>query len=254
MTVHFLHIGKTGGTAIKSALHGAGLGYFKPENAHKFAQTDYGGIQLHDHGYWLEHVPPGEHAIFFVRDPISRMISGFQSRLRKGQPRYYSEWSPAEREAFEVFPTPERLAHGLVSENRRERRLARRAMRRIFHLRFMERFTGPPDYVRSRLDDILYIGRQETIDADWRQIKRLLDLPRRLELPTDPVRAHRRDPLDQPQLDAVAVAALKDWYTRDYRLVEFCDEIRAERGWAVASSGFGFKRRRRGSTLTRADG
>jgi hypothetical protein len=238
MTVHFLHIGKTGGTAIKDALRGARIGYFKAENAHKFPQTAYGGIQLHNHRFRLEDVPPGDHVVFFVRDPISRMVSGFQSRLNKGQPRYYSEWKPAEREAFEAFPTPERLAHGLVSEDVAERRRARRAMRRIFHLGFMERFTGPPEALRSRLGQVLYIGRQETLDADWRQLKPLLGLPPSLALPTDPVQAHRRAPGDEPQLDAVALAALRDWYARDYRLVEFCDEVRAARGWGAAPRGW----------------
>jgi hypothetical protein len=243
MTVHFLHIGKTGGTAIKAALHGAGIGYFRPENAHKFQQTLYGGVQLHDHRFFLEHVPSGDYAVFFVRDPISRMVSGFQSRLHKGQPRYYKEWSPSERSAFEAFRTPEQLAHALVSDDPEERKLARRAMRRIFHLRFMQRFTGPPEHVRSRLDQILYIGRQETLDADWRQLRGLLGLPRGLKLPKDAVRAHRRDPSDQPRLDAVAVAALRDWYARDYRLVACCDAIRAARGWGVAPR-FGSRWRR----------
>jgi hypothetical protein len=233
MTVHLLHIGKTGGTAIKSALRGARLAYFKEDDPDEFPQTPYGGIRLHDHGFFLEHVPPGDHAIFFVRDPISRMISGFQSRLNRGQPRYYSEWSPGERRTFEAFPTPQRLAHALLSDDPDQRALAQRSMRHIKHLRFMQRFTGPPQYVRARLDQILYIGRQETLDTDWRQIKRLLKLPSNLELPTDPVRAHRRPPHDRPQLDAVAVAALRDWYARDYRLVEYCEEVRAERGWGT---------------------
>jgi hypothetical protein len=236
VTVHFLHIGKTGGTAIKSALHDAGLAYFKEERASEFPDTPYGRLQLHDHQFRLTHVPPDDYAIFFVRDPIARMVSGFQSRLSLGQPRYRSEWTPDERTAFEAFPTPQRLAAALVSDDPDERSLAQWAMRRIRHLRFMQRFTGPPSRIQTRLDKILYIGRQETLDADWGRIKRLLRLPRRLELPTDPVRAHRRGTSAHAELDDVARAALRDWYARDYRLVAYCDEVRAARGWGVPDS------------------
>jgi hypothetical protein len=236
VTVHFLHIGKTGGTAVKSALHGAGVGYFREENASKFAETAYGRVHLHNHAFRLRHVPPDDYAVFFVRDPIARMVSGFQSRLKSGQPRYRSDWTPDERTAFEAFPTPQRLAAALASDDPEERSLARWAMGRIRHLRFMQRFTGPPPEIQARLDRILYIGRQETLEADWRQIKRLLRLPSALELPTDPVAAHRRAPSEHAELDEVARAALRDWYARDYRLVAYCDEVRAERGWGTPDS------------------
>ena len=236
MTVHFLHIGKTGGTAIKSALRDAGLAFIKPKNAHKFPETPYGRIQVHNHNFRMDDVPPGDHVIFFLRDPISRMVSGFHSRLNKGQPRYLSEWTPDEQRAFEAFPTVQRLAAALASDDAAERSLAGWAMKRIRHLGPMERFTGPPDRIGARLDQVLHIGRQETLDADWRQIKRLLRLPAELELPTDPVAAHRGTRRDAPELDDRAVAALHDWYARDYVLLEFCEQLRAKRGWGRPDS------------------
>ena len=244
MTVHFLHIGKTGGTAIKSALGDAGLAFTKPENAHKFPETPYGRIQVHNHRFRFDDVPPGDHVIFFLRDPISRMVSGFHSRLNKGQPRYLSEWTPDEQRAFEAFPTVQRLADALASDDEAERSLAGWAMKRIRHLGPMERFTGPPDGIDTRLDQVLHIGRQETLDADWRQIKRLLRLPADLELPTDPVAAHRGTRRDDPELDDRAVAALRDWYARDYLLLEFCEGLRAKRGWGRPDSRLHNLRRR----------
>src|SRR5919108_4446855 len=112
-TVHFLHIGKTGGTAIKHILkrHSVTRGYV---------------IRRHGHRTTLREVSAGEKVIFFVRDPLSRFISGFYSRLRQGQPRYFNPWTPEERMAFERFDTPNRLAVGLFSENEEKRRGAQK--------------------------------------------------------------------------------------------------------------------------------
>ena len=123
MTLHLLHIGKTGGTALKHALRTERLAYYKPENAHKFPETPYGRIQLHGHRFRMEDVPPGDYATFFVRDPISRMVSGFYSRLDEGRPHYGSKWTPDERTAFEAFPTPQSLASALDSEDAEQRKL-----------------------------------------------------------------------------------------------------------------------------------
>ena len=70
--VHFLHIGKTGGTAIKAAL-----------KAYPPAVT----LHVHPHRFALADVPRGERVFFFVRDPLSRFVSAFHSRKRRGLPR-----------------------------------------------------------------------------------------------------------------------------------------------------------------------
>src|SRR5205823_2768329 len=98
--VNLLHVGKTGGTAVKHALRTA---------------LHAGGycIRLCRHGVRLRDVPPGEKVVFFVRDPASRFVSGFYSRLRQGRPRYTSPWSRAEKAAFGRFGTPNDLAAAL---------------------------------------------------------------------------------------------------------------------------------------------
>jgi Sulfotransferase family len=226
MTVHFLHVGKTGGTAVKRALRQAGL-----------PDTPYGPIELHRHRFRMQDVPPDDFVMFCVRDPIARYLSGFHSRLKKGQPRYHSEWTARERVAFEEFPTPQRLAVALISDDRGERKRAKAAMRAIRHLRFMERQVGTPEELAARLDHIVYIGRTETLDVDWVQMRPLLDLPRGARLPTDPVRAHRSDPALDTTLDPVALRALREWYEDDYRLVDYCDKVRARRGWGYGAGG-----------------
>jgi hypothetical protein len=231
VTVHFVHVGKTGGTAIKRALTNRRLAYWKEERARVAPETPFGRIRLHKHSFTMSEVPPEDHVFFCVRDPIARFLSGFYSRLTKGQPRYYFEWTEAERKAFEAFPTPQELAAALASDDDDECRRAQSAMRHVRHLGFMDKTIGTPRLLRARHGQILFIARQETLSSDWEQLKSILELPRDAELPSDPVRSHRRDPSFDSTLDDDAVSALRDWYGRDYRLVNYCDQLRAWHGW-----------------------
>jgi hypothetical protein len=223
VTLHFLHVGKTGGTALKQAFRRSGM-----------PDTPYGPIKLHRHAFRLHELPPGDHVLFCVRDPIARYVSGFYSRFTKGQPRYYFEWTERERIAFERFATPQQLAKSLASDDEEERALAEAAMTQIRHLRPMQRYVGPPKQVREHLKQIVYIGRQETLSTDWEHIKAILQLPAHVELTSDPKKAHRRDSSLDTSLDEDAIEALRRWYARDLRLVEYCELIRAQHGWGGA--------------------
>jgi hypothetical protein len=222
MALHFIHVGKTGGTAIKRTLRQAGL----PE-------TPFGPVEVHQgHRFRLRDIGPEDHAMFSVRDPIALFLSAFYSRLRKGQPRYYFEWTKAEAEAFATFPTPQSLASALASGDPALRSSAERAMRGIRHMNALRRGLGSAANVRRRQAQIVYIARQETLDSDWPRIRSLLELPDGAVLPQDPRASHRRDPSLETNLDEGARAALRDWYADEYRLVELCERIRAENGWA----------------------
>ena len=140
--IHFFHIGKTGGTAFKYALK------FHLNTA-KFL------IKLHGHQVTLKDIPVGEKVIFILRDPISRFLSGFYSRKRQGQPKYYVPWRSEEREAFETFSTPQELVTALTSTNDEIRAKAEKAMRSIQHVRnyFFEWFHSE-SYFQSRLSGL----------------------------------------------------------------------------------------------------
>src|SRR4051812_28297644 len=104
--LHFLHVGKTGGTAIKRALRSG-----------QVRATPYGRLLLHRHRFTLRDVPEDDFVFFCVRDPIARFVSGFYSRRDQGRPRYHFEWSPAEATAFATFATPEQLAGALAADD-----------------------------------------------------------------------------------------------------------------------------------------
>jgi hypothetical protein len=228
-----IHTGKTGGSAIKRALRTSGYAYWHEPDAAGTTPTPYGPVQLHNHRFPLSQVPPDHYAFFFMRDPIKRFISGFYSRLDQGRPRYDFPWSENERKAFEAFPTPQSLAAALAGDDPEQRALAEWSMGQIGHLGFQRRRLGPPAKIRERLDQIVYIGRQETLDDDWEKLKSILEIRADVELPTDPVLAHRRVDDDRDKtLDKAAKRALREWYARDYKLLKFCEEVRLERGWA----------------------
>jgi hypothetical protein len=233
MTLHFIHIGKTGGTALKRALRKANLAYWRDEDADSVHTTPYGPIKLHHHRFGILDLGPDDHAFFCLRDPADRFVSAFYSRLNKGQPRYYFEWNDGERQAFEAFPTPQRLAEALASEDAAERSLAQSVMREIRHMSHASRIVGSPAVLRSRLSQVVYVARQETLATDWEQLKDLLNFPSDAKLPASRKRAHRRDPSLDATLDPAAVAALRAWFRSDYRLLWYCDALRAWHGWGA---------------------
>lgn len=225
MAVHLIHIGKTGGTAVKRAVRRVA--------GRKTHLTPHGELALHRHAFGLMDIERADFALFCVRDPLTRYLSGFYSRLRKGQPRYYFEWTDDERVAFEAFPTPQLLATGLASRDEDVRAAAVQAMRRVRHLRPMKRWLTSPEFLEENLSRIVYIARQETLNADWPQMRAVLGLPEHIDLPTDSVRAHRHDPDEDWHLDETARAALLEWYAMDVRLLDYCDGLRARRGWGA---------------------
>jgi len=211
--VHFLHIRKTGGTAIIEAL--------KP-----VAQSH--GIELHPHATKLRDVPDHHQVIFFVRHPVSRFVSGFYSRLRRGHPRHHYEWNPAETRAFSHFQKANELAEALSSPNPAIAEQAQEAMRGISHLKntYKEWFSGEEE-LEERLSSILLLGLQEELASDFERLKRILYLPPTVSLPTDDILAHRTPAGFDMQLSELAVRNLSHWYADDIHFYEYCVRLRA---------------------------
>lgn len=210
--VHFLHIGKTGGTAIKSALK-------------KNPETPKYNLELHGHELSLIDIPKGEYAIFFLRDPISRFISGFYSRQRKGQPRYYSEWSSLEKEVFKTFHTPNQLACSLSNKSSKNYPLALEAIKNVPHFKCYDNWYGDLEYFQSRIKDILYIGFQESLNDDFHELKRILGLPEWVQLPDDDIEAHRNPHGQDKSIDEDGIIALNNWYSDDIMFVSLCKKV-----------------------------
>lgn len=214
--VHVLHIGKTGGSAVKTALR-------------PYQRRGRYDLELAWHHTLLRDVPRGERVVFFLRDPVDRFVSGFDNQKRGATPRYRHTWTVEEAAAFERFPTPTDLALALGSSDPEEREAAEAAMGAIDHVRrsFWDWF-GDEAYFRSRLDDVFFVGFQETLEADFFELRELLGLPETIRLPSDDVEAHRRPEPPSP-LPAEAEALIRRWYAADYDFVRLCAETVLDR-------------------------
>ena len=215
-SVHVLHVGKTGGTAVRLALA-------THRRAGRF------DLQLQWHDVTLKDIPRGDYVVFFLRDPVSRFASGFDNQRRGATPYYTHVWSEADRAVFDRFKTEAELALALGSGDAETRGAAEAAMREIDHVRtsYWDWF-GDEAYFRSRLDDILFVGFQETLSADFDELKRRLGLPDDVALPVDDRRAQRRPTKPEP-LPPEAVALLRDWYATDYAFIRLCEETVLDR-------------------------
>ena len=199
--IHLLHIGKTGGSALKNALK----------------ET---GIQLHPHETTLKSIPKGDKVIFSVRDPVDRFVSGFYSRKRQGAPRGHVPWTPEEAEAFGTFETPNALAHAL----RTKQPEAIEAMQSISHVNssYWDWFEHE-EYLQNRMDDILFVLQQEHLDKDFEVLKRIIDRPTLL-LPTDDAGSHRSPEAEDRHLDPECYDTLQEWYKTDYEVLHLLQE------------------------------
>lgn len=211
--VHFLHIGKTGGTAIKEALKRTSPG-------EPFV------VFMHPHRVRLRDIPRGEGVFFVVRDPAKRFVSGFYSRKRQGRPRYFDPWSAGEKKAFSFFGTPNELAEALYSEDESLREKALFAMSAIRHVNssYWDWFESP-EYFLSRKDDIFFIGRQENLTQDFEILKLELSLPPQTTLPRESVRLHETPKEFDTRLSEKAMENLKQWYKRDYEFLALCQKL-----------------------------
>jgi O-antigen biosynthesis protein len=211
--LNVLHIGKTGGTALKHVLseHQAGSRY---------------QLLFRGHDVTLDDVPKGESFMFLVRDPLTRFVSAFNGRLREDRPRYHYPWREEERIAFAIFKTPDQLAVALSSADDDERAQAERAMHGIGHVNTPYTFWFADEAaLRARLADVFFIGLQDRLDEDFEILKAKLGLPHDARLPRDETIAHKAPAELQSQLSGVGRANLERWYSRDIAFVQLCREL-----------------------------
>lgn len=213
--VHFIHIGKTAGTAIKSSL-----------NYKKLTIRDNYILVLQNHGFKLKDVPKDEYVFFIVRDPLSRFISGFYSRYRKGLPRIYSPWTAGEEMAFSEFQTPNELGEALSSLDSEKRKRAEIAMSSIGHVNTSYyTWFHSSEILRKNSDKIRFVGVQENLNEEFIRFKSIFGLDDSIQLPKDEVKSHKT-PTDLDKfLNESAVVNLRKYYALDYEFLDILHEL-----------------------------
>jgi len=209
LTIHLLHIGKTGGTSLIKMLEG-------------ISNTKY-SIKVHPHQYTLKDIPESDKAIFFLRNPLDRFVSGFYSRKRKGQPTYNVPWNEAEEKAFKTFETPNELARALSSDNDELKNSAEAAMRGIRHVNtHFKDWLYSSKYLKTKSKKIYFIGFQENFDKDVRQLFQKLT---RENLNSEVVKSHQTFKKENKELSEEAKTNLMQWYKDDFELYRFCETL-----------------------------
>lgn len=129
----YLHIPKCGGSSVSRffAENHPHVGFYKLPHLTTLRSAKY--------------LYPFSKLAFTIRDPISRIISGFYDRLRAGQPYYMNAWTQAEAVVFSHITCPYKLLQYLISDDYTEKATADFAMRSIRHLS-----RGYTYYFRSR--------------------------------------------------------------------------------------------------------
>ncbi len=212
--LHFIHVGKTGGSAIAFALKG----YTKNHVYH---------IRFQGHKTKLTDIPVGEKLFFCVRDPIDRFVSGFYSRQRQGRPKYNSPWRKAEEIAFGIFKTPNELALALSSDDDTRKANAEFAMHSIAHVKssYWDWFVDA-SYFKKRIPDILFVCHQHRLQEDFKQLRNILGIPVDVELPAKNLVAAHANPVGLDRgLEDQAKRNLQSWYAADYTFLALVDEI-----------------------------
>lgn len=210
--LYFIHVGKTGGTYLGSALRvlkrKSGLEINFTGHSGKFRQI------VKD---------PDALVMFGIRDPLDLFVSGFYSRQRKGAPRYHVEWSDGEAQAFGRFATANQLAEALSSEDADERSAAEDAMAAIKHVNGnLCRYLHGPSVVKNHQDQIFFIFRQSDLDHDLGTLYKICgkSLPKKV---TDDENLRHKNPdtIDRT-LSETATANLKNHYRKDIRVFNVC--------------------------------
>jgi hypothetical protein len=214
--LNVLHIGKTGGTALKHVLRA------------NQAESRY-QLLFRGHDVTLGDVPRGEPYMFIIRDPISRYVSAFNGRLREDRPRYHYPWRHEEQVAFAVFKTPSELAEALSSDDYQRRAQAEAAMHGIGHVNTPYTFWFHDEAAfRKRLGDVFFIALQDRLDDDFELLKQKLGLPDEAHMPRDETVAHKTPAGFEIRLSDDGRANLERWYARDVAFVRLCRELALE--------------------------
>jgi hypothetical protein len=199
----FIHIGKTGGTSIRSM---------------------FGAINYKIKSYHCEKIPwnPSEKYIIWIRNPIKRFVSAFYfiyysilydttkydlETVQKAQ-KYYNTGNPIYKtntrldnelnlfdiirkmnnggeyfisreidELFKFFKTPNKLAESLYSTDDELRNNAQKVIKSHVHLdASIGYYLNNGNFVKNRNNQILFVGKQESFQEDVSKLEKVLNI------------------------------------------------------------------------------
>lgn len=166
---------------------------------------------------------PDASIVFFIRDPVTRFVSAFNSRLREGRPRNYNPWMPEEAAAFQKFSSPNALAESFTNPDENIRRAGEQAMWAIGHLRLgYSHYLGSIELLKQAADSIAMIGQLERFEADLAKLRQLLSIDPDIPTPADDVAIHRTPNNMETHLSELGRRNITERLTADYQIYNWC--------------------------------
>ena len=213
-----LHIGKTGGTYLKSII----------EHNEDHVPKTLAALTHYDTVFSTRKKYGKNRNIAFVfRDPEKRFCSGFVSRIRQGRPTYNSIWSAEEAIAFQWFATPNALAEALGSDDERTKSAAHFAMQNIRHIRLgYKHFLGSPKRLelensKGRLKLCVEL---EQVDDNITEVMEAIGL-NTFDLPPKPTRHRNTYSSIDRSLSDIGKANLRAYWAQEFEIFDYCKSI-----------------------------
>lgn len=152
----FLHIPKTGGTSFRD---------FLAKADDRISTRPI--LFFHSWSLPLIHsYLPDVKVSFIIRDPLERLISGFQSRLRCGRPRYNQPWRTNEAVAFSIFPTVRDLLDRLLLKDDYSLSATSFAIKHILAIAWnYESYFHSVEEIKRYRENIHVVGQIDSMDA-----------------------------------------------------------------------------------------
>ena len=213
-SLRMLHIGKTGGSSLKSMIKAS---------RSTLLESDI-NLKGRSHEVTMKDLKQSncDGIIVFVRHPVARFVSAFNSRLRQGQPRYDSPWQAGEKIIFALFKEPNQLAEALSSDSEELRTAARLSMFGINHVRdHMGKWLVSTTFLEKNQNLLYFIGTTETMDSDADALFAKMGVPKP-ETSQDEVTRHATPAGYSTSLSDTARANLIEWYQDDVAIYDWC--------------------------------
>lgn len=197
-------------------------------------QFKIGATSLHVYGHDITlrsivELRPNDKAFFVIRDPISLLISGFNSRLRQGMPRHHRPWTKYEDAFFGHFGNVSQFISALIDPTHPHHQVAFLGMANSIHTgRRLSHYVVSRRFINRHKAHIDCVLRQSHLSVDFAAfVARLGGDPEAIKLPVDDISTHRTPDSVDKNIPDNAEPALRRLLKAEYAIYDTCQELAA---------------------------
>lgn len=215
----YLHMGKTGGSSVNHVMNSAVEAGFKPP-------INFG------HVYTMERIlkeHPHIEISVVLRDPIERIISGFNSRMRQSRPTYTAMWRNEEAIAYLWFPTVADYFEARINPaNERMKSAALYAEQSMGHVkRGYEYHFHSLEFIKKHAHRFYFLSTMNDLSDNIAGYFTPCGIPEDFVLKAAIVKhsGGKSTPSSLQKFDADFQAKLREFYSCEYEIYDFLKEL-----------------------------